>query len=324
MEALARTFKQLGHPDRLRILHALRQGDLTVSELTQVLDLSQPRVTQYISSLEEAGLIDRLREGSWVFVRLRSGAIGGTPDLFTVVETALQSLSVEHPILRGDAERLTDVRRSRAHAAETFFARVANDQDQLSHDFLPSAPIEAALLEAAGPGPFDHLIDLGTGSGRMLQLFSDRVVRGTGIDLSPDMLRVARHLVGGANRSHLYVQLGDITATALPAASADLVTLHHVLHYLDQPATALAEAARLLRPGGTLLVADFSSHDHDAFRERFAHRRLGFSASEMDAYLSANGFQAERVKTIPMPAKTQAPDVLVWLARRTDEKRNAA
>ena len=315
MEAIARTFKQLGHPDRLRILAALSHGELTVSELTQVLALSQPRVTQYIGSLEAAGLIERLREGSWVFARLRRAPDG----VAEVVRAALQSLPAEHPVLAADADRLSDVRRDRAQSAEVFFAEVANNRGQLSHDFLPSAPIEAAMLAAAGEGSFERMVDLGTGSGRMLQLFASRVRRGTGIDLSPDMLRVARHTLAGAE--HLFVQLGDITGTSLPDGTADLVTLHHVLHYLDHPATALAEASRLLRPGGLLLVADFAAHDHDVFRESFAHRRLGFTPEEMRDMLDAVGLDGGETRVV---TTAEGPDVLIWRARKRSTQRKAA
>lgn len=307
MERIARIFKQLGHPDRLRILAALRHGELTVSELTQVLALSQPRVTQYIGSLEDAGIIERLREGSWVFVRLRRGA--GSPR--ALLYEALSLLGEADVVIAQDRERLERVRAARASAAEGFFADVANNRGQLSHDFLPVAPIETALLQAAGEGPFSRMVDLGTGSGRMLALFAERVERGTGIDSSADMLRVARHTLAG--RGHITVQLGDVGATDLESGQADLLTLHHVLHYLDDPDTALAEAARLLAPGGTLLVADFAEHDRDAFRDRYAHRRLGFSADEISERLRALGFGL--VETSLVSGQGDAPDVIIWQAR---------
>lgn len=317
MDVITRTFKQLGHPDRLRILAALQQGELTVSELTRVLDLSQPRVTQYIGSLEAAGMIERLREGSWVFVRLT----GGTGAVSDIVRAALSGLPSDDATLAADRDRLADVRRDRALEAERFFADVANNQGQLSHDFLPSSTIEDALLAAAGNGHFERMVDLGTGSGRMLQLFGGRVGRGVGIDLSPDMLRVARHQLAGENGPHLHVELGDIAATRLPADSADLVTLHHVLHYLDQPLTALQEAARLLRPGGRLIIADFAPHDFDAFRDRFAHRRLGFTPQEMDELLQRGNLSVGNVTRV---ATAEGPDVLIWQADKPRTRRSAA
>ena len=309
MEALAKTFKQLGHPDRLRILAALQGGELSVSELVSVLDLSQPRITQYLASLEAAGVVERLREGSWVFARLvRRGP------LQAVVGAALNAVPADDAQLHDDRQRLSDVREARAEDVRAFFADVANNAGQLSHDFLPSAPIERALLAAAGEGPFSHMVDFGTGSGRMLQLFAARVRRGTGLDLSAEMLRVARHQLAGEGTSHLTVRRGDITRTELDNASADLVTLHHVLHYLDDPASVLAEAARVLAPGGTLLVADFAAHEHEAFRDAYAHRRLGFSPAEMEALITAQGLSSETVTAHDVAP--DAPTVLVWQARQ--------
>ena len=316
MERVARIIKQIGHPDRLRILASLTQGELTVSELTRILDLSQPRVTQYLGSMEDAGLIERLREGSWVFVRRRRD----NAPLGRLVDAALAAIPPDDAALSADRLRMDDVRRARAEAAEVFFANVANSRDQLSHDFLPQASIEGAMRGAAGPGPFDHVVDLGTGTGRMLAVFAGQTRRGTGVDLSPDMLRVARHTL--ADHPHITVQLGDVTDTGLPAACSDLLTVHHVLHYLDNPAAALTEAARLLRPDGTVLIADFAEHEHDTFRDRYAHRRLGFAKAELSELLQDAGFGGVEVSRVATMA--DAPDVLVWKAQRTQTQRRAA
>ncbi len=305
MESIVKSLKLLGHPARLRILVVLQRGELTVSELTTVLGMSQPRVTQYIGALEEGGMVERLREGSWVFVRLRPGARAG------LLGEVLRSVPDNDDILRGDLSRLSDVRAARASVSEQFFADVANNRGQLSHEFLPSEPTEHALLRAVGAETFSHMVDLGTGSGRMLELFSSRVARGLGIDRSADMLRVARHKLAGDSHGHLSVELGSADATGLKDGSADLVTIHQVLHYLDEPSAVLAEAARILSPGGRLLIADFALHDRDTFRDDFAHRRLGFAQGELSDWLLEYGLSEPAVTRIDS-ASVDTPDVLVW------------
>jgi len=203
MERHVLALKTLGHPERLRILALLSRGELTVSELVQILQLSQPRVTQYIISLESAGVIERLKEGSWVFSRI---------------------------------------------------------------EYLPQADIESKMRELLGEGPFDYMVDLGTGTGRMLELFSDRIKRGSGIDNNAQMLKVARHKLAALNLSHITVRQGDLLAAPLESDVAEVVSLHQVLHYLDEPQEAIIEAARLLGPGGTLLIVDYESHDLEDFR----------------------------------------------------------
>lgn len=311
VDRVARILKLLGHPDRLRIVALLSRGELTVSELVSVLELSQPRVTQYIRSLEEAGIIDRLREGSWTFSRLRPECDGQSPLLSSV----LSALPQDDPVLQADLSRLGSVRARRAQQSEQFFADVANNRGQLSHEYLPQSRTEAVLLDAIGDRHFDAMVDLGTGSGRMLALLAEHVSRGTGVDLSPDMLRVARHTLSEPRFGHLLVQQSDLTETELLDRSADLVTLHQVLHHLDRPADALREAARLLRADGVLLIVDFAEHDRDEFRDRYAHRRLGFSADEILTALEPLGFRNSVCHRVDS-GEADRPDLLVWQAVR--------
>lgn len=306
METYARTLKLLGHPDRLRILALLRRGELTVSELVSVLQLSQPRVTQYVRSLEDAGIVERLREGSWVFSRLK-------PD--QLVDAVLAGLPEDDDGLTQDLSRLARVRAERAAQAKQFFADVANDRGQLSHEFLPQTQVESAIIKQLGDRQFDYMVDLGTGSGRMLALLADRVQRGTGVDLSPEMLRVARYTLADEQFGHLSVQQSDLCETPLADGVADLVTIHQVLHHLDQPADALAEGMRLLRPGGILLIVDFAEHEREEFRERYAHRRLGFSENEMADQVSR--FPFSNIKSVHIAAsEADHPDLLLLQATR--------
>jgi len=315
VESIARILKLLGHPDRLRILRLLQAEELTVSELVAVLKLSQPRVTQYIKSLEDAGIIDRLREGSWVFSRL---CMDESPSL-SIVKSVLDTLPLNDPTLAADLQRLAQVRSNRAAQANQFFADVANNRGQLSHEFLPQATVEAAITAELGARHFDLMVDLGTGSGRMLALLASRVRSGIGIDLSPDMLRVARYTLSDEQFGHLSVQQSDLAQTPLGEGVADLVTLHQVLHHLDRPVDAVQEASRLLTPEGLLLIVDFAEHDREDFRDQFAHRRLGFSPEELSALLAAHGFDSVQCQTIAKQHDDH-PDLLIWRAKRTPSR----
>jgi len=313
MEQFAIALKALGHTDRLRILALLSYGELTVSELVQILNLSQPRVTQYIKSLEAAGILERLREGSWVFSRLKRGSEG----LSVLVATTLANLPKNDPVLLADQRRLNDVRAARSKVSEAFFADVANDRGQLGDEYLPQSDIEAALLEAVSDNHYDYMVDLGTGTGRMLELFSNRVSRGAGIDSNADMLTVARHKLASMNVTHMSVQQGDLNSTPLGTGIADLVTIHQVLHYLDDPQDAFREASRLLMTGGTCLIIDFEAHQFEEFREKYAHRRLGFSDAEISNWLLAANLRLTSVQNINKADDT-LPSVKIWRAERVD------
>jgi len=214
MEKHVLALKTLGHSERLRILALLSHGELTVSELVQILKLSQPRVTQYIISLETAGIIERLKEGSWVFSRISRGHEA----VSAIVATTLATLPQNDPVIRQDLKRLEGVRAERSKAAEAFFANVANDRSQLGDEYLPQADIEAKMRELLGEGPFDYMVDLGTGTGRMLEVFYDRILRGSGIDNNAQMLKVARSNL--ATREHIAVRQGDILAARWPVSAA--------------------------------------------------------------------------------------------------------
>lgn len=311
MEAIATVLKVLGHTDRLRIVALLSEGELTVSELVQVLDLSQPRVTQYIKSLEAAGIIERFREGSWVFSRLQRSSAKTTH----IVAASLSALPQDDTVLEIDRRALKQVRALRAAQSEQFFTDVANDRHQLGHEYLPQADIETAMLSLVGETTFDFMVDLGTGTGRMLEVFAAHVRSGVGIDSSPAMLKVARHKLAADDFAHLSVQQSDLLETPIADGRADLVSLHQVLHYLDDPALALFEAARLLKPGGTLIVADFEAHEHEIYRESFAHRRLGFSEAEILKYLSDTGFTLVSDTTLDA-GQADRPPVRLWQASR--------
>lgn len=305
MERHVLALKTLGHSERLRILALLSRGELTVSELVQILQLSQPRVTQYIISLESAGIIERLKEGSWVFSRIRRG----NEAISALVATTLATLPQNDPVMLADIRRLDDVRAERSKAAEAFFANVANDRSQLGDEYLPQADIESKMRELLGEGPFDYMVDLGTGTGRMLEVFSDRILRGSGIDNNSQMLKVARSNL--AARQHIAVRQGDLHTAPLENGIADLVSLHQVLHYLEDPEEAILEAARLLSRAGQLLIVDYEHHDHDEFRTDYAHRRLGFTDDDIRGWLSSAGLSLSQVETIK--TNDDRPDVRIWI-----------
>jgi ubiquinone/menaquinone biosynthesis C-methylase UbiE/DNA-binding transcriptional ArsR family regulator len=306
---LTATLKAAGEPTRLRILALLAEAELTVSDLTDILRQSQPRLSRHLRLLTEAGLVDRFREGSWAFFRL--GERGGAAEL---ARALIGRLKTDDAIVLRDRERLTAVRASRAAAAQNYFRRHAAEWDRIRRLHVADVAVEAAIRAALADKPIRSLLDLGTGTGRMLELFGADIERGLGLDLSLDMLALARARLDRAGLKHCSVRHGDIYDLALPRDSFDVVIIHQVLHFLDDSARAIAEAARVLRPGGRLLVVDFAPHDLEFLREDHAHRRLGFAAEAITQWLEAAGLDVLRQETLP-PGPQGKIAVSLWLAR---------
>jgi ubiquinone/menaquinone biosynthesis C-methylase UbiE/DNA-binding transcriptional ArsR family regulator len=307
--ALTATLKAAGEATRLRILMLLAQTELTVSELTEILRQSQPRLSRHLRLLAEAGLVERFREGSWAFFRL--GERGTSAD---VARALVARLDLDDAIIARDRERLAAVRNARAAAAQSYFRRHAAEWDRIRKLHVADAAVEKVVRAALADRPIRSLLDLGTGTGRMLELFAPDIERGIGLDLSLDMLALARARLDRAGLQHCSVRQGDIYDPALPRDSFDAVIIHQVLHFLDDGARAIREAARVLRPGGRLLVVDFAPHDLEFLREQYAHRRLGFAAETVTQWLQAAGLEVMRQETLA-PGPQGKIAVSLWLAR---------
>jgi ArsR family transcriptional regulator len=297
-------------PTRLRILALLAREEMAVLELTRVLGQSQPRVSRHLKLLADAGLVERFPDGAWVFYRLASGGLSRA-----LVDQALALVAAHDATFAHDAERLTGVSAERAAQAADYFAQNADRWDEIRSLYTSESAVEAAILAAAGEGPFERLIDLGAGTGRMLTLFGDRARRSAGLDLSRQMLNIARGNVAAAGLAGCELRHGDIFDTRLADAAGDLVIVHQVLHYLGEPAAAVAEAARLVAPGGRLIIVDFAPHGLEFLRAEHRHRRLGFFDDEMERWLDAAGLGDLTMTALPPPA-SGGLTVKVWSATR--------
>jgi ArsR family transcriptional regulator len=308
MEELLSALKAAAEPTRLRLLALLTHGELSVSELTQILAQSQPRISRHLKLLTDAGLITRCREGAWAFYRL---AEQGQHD--ALARLLVDEIRGDEPVVARDRERLKAVRATRAEAAAAYFRANAAHWDEIRTLYLTESEVEAAMLDLIGPDPLDSMIDLGTGTGRVLEIFAPVARRAIGFDVNHEMLTVARANLAEAALSHCQVRHGDRFGLPAGTGPADLVTLHQVLHYLDDPAGAVAEAARLVAPGGRLLIVDFLPHDFEFLRSQHAHRRLGFSPQEVAGWCRQAGLRASPPRTLPPegPGLT----VALWCAK---------
>ena len=288
VDHMSELFKAIGEPTRLRILVLLDRGDLTVSDLTQVLGQSQPRVSRHLKLLTEAGVVTRYQEGSWAWFRLGDQAVERS-----LTQTAIAHLDMDGPVMLRDIERLENVRRERQARAADYFAQNALEWDELRSLHAPDDAVEAAMLLAIKGRPIDTMLDLGTGTGRLLELFAPIYQSALGIDMSREMLAVARAKLERAHITKATIRQGDVSAPPVERGRFDLVTIHQVLHYLNEPSVAINEAARALRENGTLLVVDFASHNLEHLREKHAHQRLGFSDEQMAAWFADAGLDFE-------------------------------
>ncbi|NNU49602.1 metalloregulator ArsR/SmtB family transcription factor [Rhizobium sp. WYCCWR 11279] len=311
LDALVDVLKAAGEPTRLRLLALLDGGDLTVTDLTEILGQSQPRISRHLKLLGEAELIERYQEGAWAYFRLKQDGKAAM-----LVRALLKHVSENDPTILRDGERLSQVKRQRAERAQAYFSRNAAEWDELRRLHAADEEVDAAVIRLLGSQPIDSLLDLGTGTGRILELLSGLYRRATGVDASRDMLSVARANLYKSRITKATVRHADILNLPFEGQDFDLVTIHQVLHFFDQPEIAIAEAARMLRPGGRLVVIDLAPHTLEYLRDEHAHVRLGFSHQAMSDWLRKAGLDVEQVVDLhPGQQSGQGLTVTVWLAR---------
>jgi ubiquinone/menaquinone biosynthesis C-methylase UbiE/DNA-binding transcriptional ArsR family regulator len=311
LDKLVSMLRAAGDPTRLRLLLLLRQAELTVSELIEIVGQSQPRVSRHLKLLGEAGLVERFKEGSWVFCRAADRGTGA--ELGAAIAALADPAAQE-----ADRARLAHVREARAALAAAYFKANAAEWERIRSLHAPEKDVEAAIARQLTANRIGNFLDAGTGTGRMLELIAPHAKRAVGIDVSPDMLSIARDRLLRGNLQNAQVRLADTYRLPFPNGGAgagfDVVLFHQVLHYLDDPGAAVAEAARVMAPGARLLIADFAPHKLEFLRDEFAHRRLGFSDREVEGWFSAANLSSTGSEIIAPRAPGEKLTVKLWLA----------
>ncbi len=284
LSRLLGALRAAGEPTRLRLLAILARNELTVSELTRILGQSQPRVSRHLKLLCEAHLLERYQEGSWVCYR-----IADTGPAAHIARELIKLLPDENAEMLRDADRLEAIRDEHARKASVYFEKNAQVWDEIRRLYVTENDVEQAMLSTVADLTIEQFLDLGTGTGRVLEVFGASIQRGLGVDSSREMLAIARAKLEAAELSHCQVRHGDIYNLPVANASVDVVSIHQVLHFLDDPSAAVREAVRTLKPGGRLLIVDFAPHQIESLRVQHAHRRLGFADDEVSGWLERAG-----------------------------------
>jgi ArsR family transcriptional regulator len=321
MDQLVGMLRAAGDDTRLRLLLLLLEAELTVSELTEILGQSQPRVSRHLKLLCEAGLLQRFKEGAWVFYR--AAERGGAAQLARTL--AELSHAIEDATLIDDRRRLARVRAARAEEAAAYFKANAPQWEEIRSLHVPEQDVENAVVGLLGETRLENVLDAGTGTGRMLELLAPHIGRGIGIDDSPEMLAIARDRLAKAGAGHCQVRRGDVYrlpfADGDDSAGFDAVLFHQVLHYLDDPQAALREAIRVTKPGGRILIADFAPHELEFLRAEHAHRRLGFADSEVQGWFKAAGLKPLAAQALAPRSGSETLTVMVWLGETAGAKK---
>jgi ubiquinone/menaquinone biosynthesis C-methylase UbiE/DNA-binding MarR family transcriptional regulator len=312
MDELLAGLKAVAETTRIRILFVLSHGELNVTELTYILGQSQPRVSRHLKLMAEAGLISRHKEGNWVLFRLREEGRSGA-----LARALVDMLPGKDQMLSGDLSRLEEIRRQRHETAAAYFGSNAADWAKLRSLHVHEVDVESAMLSILENSKFENVVDLGTGTGRVMELLSSRASHLYGIDMSREMLAIARANIERQNLRNAQVRQSDIYALPFADGFADLVVIHQVLHFLDEPARALHEARRILSVHGQILIVDFAPHDLEELRAEHAHRRLGISSEQMVSWLARTGLELARHEVLQPPwlKSRKGLTVSIWLAR---------
>lgn len=319
LDSLVAVMRAAGEATRLRLLALLEEGEHSVKDLTEILGQSQPRVSRHLKLLADAGLVTRNAEGAWAYYGLAEGSAGAE-----LAHWLIARLDPEDADRARDRARLEWVRAAQQRQAAAYFATVAESWDALRQLHVPEAAVEAAVLKAVGDGSVDFLLDLGTGTGRMLELLAGHYRRAVGIDQSREMIAVARAKLAGAGIGTAQVRLGDIANLDPAVGRADLIVLHQVLHYFDDPGRLLGEVRKVLRPSGAILIVDFAPHELEFLRSHHAHRRLGISEAQMTSWARASSLRVETVEAFPAQSEDGLTVCLWRLADTTQAVRSVA
>lgn len=311
---LVGVLKAAGESTRLRLLALLAEGDHSVKDLTEILDQSQPRVSRHLKLLADAGLIQRHAEGAWAYYRLSPSGAGAD-----LAQWLTARIDLDDPEHRRDRARQVEARAAQQAQAAAYFAKVADSWDLQATLQVPEAAVEAAVLDALGDRRADLLVDLGTGTGRMLEVLAPAYKHGIGIDSSREMLAVARSRLATAGINHAQVRLGNIADIDPAIGLADVIVIHQVLHYFDDPGRMLALARRALKPGGEVLIVDFAPHELEVLRSEHEHRRLGLSHEQMQDWARAASLDVTSVRDFPSQAGTRGLTVCLWHLTDSDK-----
>lgn len=309
--------KAAGEPTRLRILLVLERSELTVSEICRILRQSQPRISRHLKLLCDAGLLTRHAEGTNAFYRHAP-----EPYAKQFLAAVRPLIDLDAAVVQADQNELARIRADRSELAARSLVKITRESELLDGRKVRSSEVEQAMIEAVGPDPIDTLLDIGTGTGRVLELFAHRIEAGLGIELSREMLNLARTRLDEAGLDHCTVRSGNAYSLDIAAGSVDLAVLHHVLHYLDEPARAVDQAARTVTNTGQLLIVDFVAHKFEELRSHHAHRRLGFTDSEVTEWCAAAGMSVVDVQHLAPPNDLGLPEnelltISIWVARRS-------
>jgi len=308
MDLLLQGLRAAGEPTRLRLLTLCAHAELTVTELTQILAQSQPRVSRHLKLLCDAGLLSRYREGTRAYYRLAEDG-----ECAHLARTLVDLFPDDDDVMVRDLERLESVKESRARAAADYFRANAAQWNEIGSLYAPEGEVEQALLKVIGKDRFGEFLDIGTGTGRILEILAPRAERGVGIDLSHEMLQIARANLEKAGHRHCQVRHGDMYNLQLPNGQFDLVVIHQVLHYAEDPQAVIAEAVRTLGPGGRLVVIDFDRHGEVFLQEAHQHRWLGFEEAEVAGWLRDVGLEPGAVVRVAGDPLT----VLIWSGQQS-------
>lgn len=308
MDEFLTKLRAIAEPTRLRLLVLCAHGELTVSEITRILGQSQPRVSRHLKLLVEAGLLRRRQEGTSAFYRLAAAGSDGDE----LVQRLVELLPADDTTLNLDRERLDAIKQARAERAAAYFRSNAARWDELRKLYVDESEVENRLVKLLPLAPADELLDVGTGTGRILEIVGAKVAYALGIDLSREMLAVARANLDRCGLANCEVRHGDMYKLPVPTASFDAVTFHQVLHFADDPGAAIKEAARVLRPGARLVIVDFAPHQLESLRSEHAHRRLGFACEEVAGWCRAAGLEPVASEDLPGDPLT----VMLWAADR--------